>query len=147
MSHSPLPCRPPARRSLAALLALSLAAACPAGARAAAEAPALTGQAVNDATYGKTVETASGDKDGIPTAILEGMSTALPIVATDAGSIPEILTDGAHGFLVKQRDPQALAKAIQQLAAQPMLARDLGRAARIRFEEEGVNLFAEGIRS
>lgn len=88
-----------------------------------------------DAFVAPFVETERGDKDGIPTAILEGMSTGLPIVATTAGSIPEIITNGDHGFLVEQKNPAALAKAIQQLAAQPMLARDLGRAARVRFEE------------
>ncbi|MGE0815644.1 MAG: glycosyltransferase [Vicinamibacterales bacterium] len=61
------------------------------------------------------VEVGSGDKDGIPTAVLEAMSTGLPIVATDAGSIAEAARDGLEGVIVPQRDPAALAEAIHRL--------------------------------
>jgi glycosyltransferase involved in cell wall biosynthesis len=61
------------------------------------------------------VETESGDKDGIPTSLLEAMSSGLPIIATDAGSIREVIEDGCEGLLVAQRDPQALATAIADL--------------------------------
>ncbi len=50
------------------------------------------------------IETDCGDKDGIPTALLEAMATGLPIVATDAGSIGEVLQCGRDGKLVPQRD-------------------------------------------
>jgi len=61
------------------------------------------------------VETKSGDKDGIPTALLEGMSTGLPVVATDAGSITEVVENGREGLIVPQRDPAAMADAIEEL--------------------------------
>ena len=61
------------------------------------------------------VETDTGDKDGIPTALLEAMATALPVVATTAGSIPEVVTHGIHGLLVPERDPAGLADAIAAL--------------------------------
>ncbi|HUU33184.1 MAG TPA: glycosyltransferase, partial [Vicinamibacterales bacterium] len=46
------------------------------------------------------VEVTTGDKDGIPTAVLEAMSSGLPVVATDAGSIHECVTDGVEGLQV-----------------------------------------------
>lgn len=89
-----------------------------------------------DAFVAPFVETESGDKDGIPTAILEGMSSALPVIGTDAGSIPEIFDDGVEGYIVPQKDAAALADAIVQLASEPRRALDFGQRARQRFERE-----------
>ncbi|MEY2982720.1 MAG: hypothetical protein RL562_2947, partial [Planctomycetota bacterium] len=89
-----------------------------------------------DAFVAPFVETESGDKDGIPTAILEAIATGLPVVATTAGSIPEIIDDGVEGFLVPQRDPEALAAAIRRLHDDPAMAPRLGQAARKRFDKE-----------
>lgn len=61
------------------------------------------------------VETESGDKDGIPTSLLEAMSTGIPVVATNAGSVPEVIDNGYDGILVTQRDSNALAIAIAHL--------------------------------
>src|SRR5215510_11035187 len=61
------------------------------------------------------VETELGDKDGIPTALLEAMASGLPVVATDAGSMREVIADGHDGILVPQRDAHALAGAITGL--------------------------------
>ena len=82
------------------------------------------------------VETESGDKDGIPTAILEAIATGLPVIATDAGSIPEILDDDVEGLLVAQRDPTAFAIALRSVLEDRTVADRLGRAARARFEQE-----------
>jgi glycosyltransferase involved in cell wall biosynthesis len=84
------------------------------------------------------VETESGDKDGIPTALLEGMATGLPAVATDAGSITEVIDAGRDGVLVSQHDTVALADAIETLLKDPTRRRQMGREAaqevRRRFE-------------
>jgi colanic acid/amylovoran biosynthesis glycosyltransferase len=77
------------------------------------------------------IETDTGDKDGIPTALLEGMSTGLPAVVTDAGSIPEVVTDGVEGRIVAQRDAGALVEAIASLLGDPAQRAQMGqRAAR-----------------
>jgi glycosyltransferase involved in cell wall biosynthesis len=82
------------------------------------------------------VEVASGDKDGIPTAVLEAMSTGLPIVATDAGSIGEAFTHGIEGLYVPQRDPERLADAIERLLADPATYARMAEAARRRAVSE-----------
>ena len=61
------------------------------------------------------IETDTGDKDGIPTVLLEAMAAGLPVVATDAGSITEVIDDEQDGILVQQRDPAALAEAIGRM--------------------------------
>jgi glycosyltransferase involved in cell wall biosynthesis len=65
------------------------------------------------------VETENGDKDGIPTALLEAMATGLPGVATDAGSIAEVIDSGDDGIIVPQRDSKALSESIIVLLADP----------------------------
>jgi glycosyltransferase involved in cell wall biosynthesis len=75
------------------------------------------------------VETDVGDKDGIPTAVLEAMSSGLPVVATDAGSIREAIAHGREGLIVPQRDPQQLADAIGALVDDPEALRRLGLQA------------------
>jgi glycosyltransferase involved in cell wall biosynthesis len=47
--------------------------------------------------------------DNQPLSILEAFACGLPVVTTDAGGIPDIVTDGVTGFMVPIGDPQALA--------------------------------------
>ena len=46
--------------------------------------------------------------EGVPVAMLEAMACGLPIVATAVGGIPEAVTDGVTGFLVRPRDRDSL---------------------------------------
>jgi glycosyltransferase involved in cell wall biosynthesis len=82
------------------------------------------------------IEVATGDKDGIPTAMLEAMANGLPVVATDAGSIPEVVRDGVEALCVPQRDPEKLADAMERVLRDPDLGARLARAARARVEAE-----------
>jgi glycosyltransferase involved in cell wall biosynthesis len=81
------------------------------------------------------VETQAGDKDGIPTALLEAMATGLPAVGTDAGSIGEVIDQGRDGVIVPQRDAARLADAIQNLLGDPARRRSLGDAAAAKVRE------------
>jgi colanic acid/amylovoran biosynthesis glycosyltransferase len=56
-----------------------------------------------------------GNRDGLPTVLLEAMALGTPCISTDVTGIPEILHDGETGLLVPQRDPQALAAACARL--------------------------------
>ena len=72
--------------------------------------------------------------EGLPVALLEAMSYGRAIVATRAGGMPEVLSDGEEAVLVTPGDPDALARAVRALAADPDRRRRLGRAARDRAE-------------
>lgn len=75
------------------------------------------------------VELPNGDKDGIPTALLEAMASGCPIVATDAGSIPEVIENEVEGLLVPQGAALPLADAIARLISDEDLSTRLRRNA------------------
>lgn len=72
--------------------------------------------------------------EGIALTILEAMAATLPVVATDVGGTPEVI-DSTTGALVPARNPEAMARAILELARAPFSARCKGRAARRRVLE------------
>ncbi|MFN8825181.1 MAG: glycosyltransferase family 4 protein [Planctomycetota bacterium] len=79
---------------------------------------------------------ASGDKDGIPTSVVEAMAAGLPIVASDVGAIGDVVVDGQEGLLVPAGDPVALAAALRRVLTETDLAARLGAAAARRFDAE-----------
>jgi glycosyltransferase involved in cell wall biosynthesis len=56
--------------------------------------------------------------EGMPTAILEAMARAMPIIVTDTGATLE-LVDETNGIIIPKNDPQALAKAMQTMLQMP----------------------------
>ncbi|RMG65393.1 MAG: colanic acid biosynthesis glycosyltransferase WcaL [Calditrichaeota bacterium] len=78
---------------------------------------------------------ADGDRDGIPNVLVEAMAMGIPVVSTQVSGIPELIHDGRNGLLVEQKDPVALADALQQLIEQPELAGRLAAAARWTVEQ------------
>ncbi len=74
--------------------------------------------------------------EGMSNSLLEAMAAGKPVVATDVGGGSEVVIDGKTGFLVPPKDPEALAGAVLRLLADPELARNLGKAGRIRVESE-----------
>ncbi len=52
--------------------------------------------------------------EGISNTVLEAMATALPVIATDVGGNPDLVTSGVTGTLIPCSDPDALARAIEQ---------------------------------
>jgi glycosyltransferase involved in cell wall biosynthesis len=71
----------------------------------------------------------SSDEEGCPNVVLEAMSAALPVVATQAGDLGDAVQDGRTGFVVPVNDAVALAGRIVELAKSPSLRRRLGGAA------------------
>ena len=74
--------------------------------------------------------------EGMPVAPLEAMSCGLPIVATDAQGLSDILVDGekSGGILVRRDDPHAVSASLRRLQDQPLARRAMGLAARERVE-------------
>jgi glycosyltransferase involved in cell wall biosynthesis len=65
----------------------------------------------------------------------EAMACGLPVVASAAGALPEVVgPDGHAGRLVATRDPQAMASAIAELLADPARLAQMGRNARARVQ-------------
>ena len=70
--------------------------------------------------------------EGLPYALLEGMAAGAAVIVTRAGAMPDVVTDGEHGFLVPRRDVPALSRAIVRLAADRALLARMGAACRER---------------
>ncbi len=74
--------------------------------------------------------------EGFCNAVIEAQSMGLPVVAADAGGLPENIADGETGILVPRRDPRALAQALIRLANDPALGVRLGAAGRKRAQRQ-----------
>lgn len=76
------------------------------------------------------------NSEGAPTAIIEAMSSGVPVVATDVAAIPEVVVEGETGFLVPSLDSASLAARITQLLDDEGLRRRMAEASRARVLEE-----------
>lgn len=74
--------------------------------------------------------------EGCPLVFLEGSACRKPVIGTFSGGIPSAVIDGETGMLVEERDPEALAKAINKLFNNPDLAQKMGEKGRQRVEKE-----------
>lgn len=71
-----------------------------------------------------------------PLVLLEAMQHSLPVVTTDEGGIPDIVTDGENGLICKKNDPESLANALEKLILDPENRRLMGEAGRAKYEAE-----------
>jgi colanic acid/amylovoran biosynthesis glycosyltransferase len=83
-----------------------------------------------------SIEAPNGDCEGTPVAIIEACATALPVVSTRHAGIPDVVLDGQTGFLVEERDVEAMADRMLRLAQDPVLAATVGQAAQQRIRTE-----------
>lgn len=74
--------------------------------------------------------------EGLPKALLEAGACGRAMIATDVPGCREVVQPGVNGILVPQEDPQALAKAILQLADDPTLCARMGLASRVLIERD-----------
>ena len=78
----------------------------------------------------------SGWQEGFGVSLAEAASMSLPVIATRSGGIPDQVLDGVTGRLVKEKDIISMADAIAELARNPVLRAELGRAGRRRMIQE-----------
>lgn len=82
-------------------------------------------------------------REGFPKTLIEAAACGLPLITTDVPGCREVITHGVEGLLIPARDGAALAAAIDRLAADPVLRRAQGEAARLRavmeFDDRSVN--------
>lgn len=77
-----------------------------------------------------------GNRDGLPTALLEAMALGTPCVATDVTGIPEIIRQDDTGLLVDQGDSEGLAVALRRLLTEATLRDSVAAQARSLIEAE-----------
>jgi glycosyltransferase involved in cell wall biosynthesis len=73
--------------------------------------------------------------ENFPFAILEAQSTALPVISTNVGGIPEFLEDGKNGFVIEPGDEQELTQKLLMLLKNAELAKKMGDLGRELIEQ------------
>lgn len=74
--------------------------------------------------------------EGLGLAIIEAQAMGLAVVASNVGGIYTLVKDGINGFLVRPREPKALAEAVHRLLKEKNLAGEFGRRAREQARKE-----------
>jgi len=78
------------------------------------------------------VMTSERDSEGMPGALIEAGLTGIPVVATAAAGVADVVADGVTGFVVTSSNPRAIADPLEALLRDPALCADMGAAARER---------------
>lgn len=73
--------------------------------------------------------------EGIANVVLEAMCMELPVLCTNCGGMPEVITDNINGMLADVYDDEALASRLTKLVNDFALREKLGKAARQRVTE------------
>jgi colanic acid/amylovoran/stewartan biosynthesis glycosyltransferase WcaL/AmsK/CpsK len=77
-----------------------------------------------------------GDVEGIPVSLMEAMAAGLTVVSTYHSGIPELIEDQKTGFLVPERDVEALARKLLWIAENPTECEHIALAARRKIEAD-----------
>ena len=73
-----------------------------------------------------SVTASDGDQEGIPVVLMEAQAMGLPVISTYHSGIPEVVIDGKSGFLVPEKDVDALAEKMEFLVEHPELWSEMG---------------------
>ncbi|MBD2459700.1 glycosyltransferase [Oscillatoria sp. FACHB-1407] len=83
-----------------------------------------------------SVTASDGNQDAPVNTLKEAMAMGLPVISTLHGGIPELVEDGVSGFLVPERNVDALVEKLSYLIKNPQIWKDMGLAGRARVEEK-----------
>ncbi len=90
----------------------------------------------SDVLMAPSVVGPGGDRESGILSVKEASASSVVPIGTVHGGIPEIIEDGVTGFLVPERDVDALADRLFLVASDPALRATLGRAARAKMLRE-----------
>jgi glycosyltransferase involved in cell wall biosynthesis len=82
------------------------------------------------------IVTQTGDRDGLPTVLLEALASGLPSISTTVSGVPEIIESGKSGLLVDPASPAQLADAMATLLASPTMREKLAYQGRRKAERD-----------
>jgi colanic acid/amylovoran biosynthesis glycosyltransferase len=77
-----------------------------------------------------SVTATDGDQEGTPVSILEAQAAGLPVISTRHSGIPEILRDGVAGFLVPERNVEAISQQLSWFVQHREARKQMGEAGR-----------------
>ncbi|OGW36934.1 MAG: colanic acid biosynthesis glycosyltransferase WcaL [Nitrospirae bacterium RBG_13_39_12] len=83
-----------------------------------------------------SITASNGDQEGTPIVLLEAQAMGLPVISTYHSAIPEVVVDGKSGFLVPEKDVNALAEKLEYLIEHPEMWSEMGRNGRRIIEEK-----------
>ncbi|MBE0426193.1 MAG: glycosyltransferase [Nitrospirae bacterium] len=86
----------------------------------------------SDILLAPSVTAENGDQEGIPVVLMEAMAMGLPVISTYHSGIPELVQDGITGFLVPERDTNALSEKLIYLIEHKNILPEFSRAGRNR---------------
>ncbi|MDR4506258.1 MAG: glycosyltransferase [Candidatus Scalindua sp.] len=72
----------------------------------------------------------NGDRDGIPTSLIEAMYLKTPVISSRISGIPELIDDGINGFLTEPGNVKQIAERIDTLLSDKSLRTEMGERAR-----------------
>lgn len=74
----------------------------------------------------------SGDRDGIPTVLMESLMHRVPVIATDVSGISELVEDEVTGLLIPEKNPEAIANAVVRMTANRQSAIEMAERGRAK---------------
>jgi len=90
----------------------------------------------------------TSDFEGMPNIVLEAMASGLPVVATDAGALPDIISDGITGYIIASGSVEKFKQCVLSLAEDAQMRGRIGKAARAQAQEKfSLEMLLQNIRS
>lgn len=83
-----------------------------------------------------SVTSSNGDQEGIPVVLMEAHALGVPVISTFHTGIPELVIDGKSGFLVPEKDVNALVEKLEYLIGNPEIWPEMGGYGRKIVEEK-----------